>query len=92
MSPSLTVCSGRVLGPQLCLSIWNSIYHKLGLLFLLKQYLLYVSEHFACLHVCAPCAILGVFGRQERMLSPLVLELQMGPCGCWELNSGPLPE
>lgn len=29
---------------------------------------------------------------QERLLDPIKLELQGSQCGCWDLNSGPLPQ
>ena len=50
----------------------------------------------AIFHVCLciTCGT-GAIRDQNRVLDPLEVKLQIGvelPCGCWELNLGPLEE
>lgn len=46
-----------------------------------------------CLHVClCTTYMLGAHGGQKQVSDPMGLELETTPCGCWEVNPGPLEQ
>ena len=70
-------------------NLWCILYITFSFL-----YLFYFMRMFACIaHICSTC-VSGGCGGQKRVSDLLELELQVfkPPCGCWELDPGPLQE